>query len=78
MGKNMMRAVALTGAVAMLAVVPATASAKPTITMSGSTSVAPLAALLARKYLKVCNGCVNFKLLQGGSDVGVADVAQGA
>jgi phosphate transport system substrate-binding protein len=77
MRRNLMRAVALTGALAMLASIPAVASAKPTITMSGSTSVAPLAALLARKYVKVCNHCVNFKLLQGGSDVGVADVAAG-
>ena len=32
--------------------VPATASAAPVITFSGSTSVAPLASLLARQYLK--------------------------
>ncbi len=57
--------------------VPAAASAKPTITMSGSTSVAPLAALLAKKYLTACGHCVNFKLLQGGSDIGIADVAAG-
>src|ERR1044072_7487661 len=57
--------------------VPAAAIAKPTITMSGSTSVAPLAALLAKKYVAVCNHCVNFKLLQGGSDVGISDVASG-
>jgi phosphate transport system substrate-binding protein len=56
---------------------PAGAAAKPTITMSGSTSVAPLASLLARKYLSVCGHCVNFKLLQGGSDIGVADAAAG-
>jgi phosphate transport system substrate-binding protein len=56
---------------------PSAAAAKPVITMSGSTSVAPLAALLASKYLKACHHCVSFKLLQGGSDVGVADVAAG-
>ena len=56
---------------------PAAAAAKPTITMSGSTTVAPLAALLAKKYLSACGHCVNFKLLQGGSDIGVADVAAG-
>jgi phosphate transport system substrate-binding protein len=50
---------------------------KPTISMSGSTSVAPLAALLAAKYEKVCGHCVVFRLLQGGSDVGVADVSHG-
>jgi phosphate transport system substrate-binding protein len=53
------------------------AKRKPTISMSGSTSVAPLAALLAQKYEKVCGHCVVFRLLQGGSDVGVADVAHG-
>ena len=57
--------------------VPATASAAPVITFSGSTSVAPLASLLARQYLKQYPGRVKFKLAQGGSDVGVADVAAG-
>jgi phosphate transport system substrate-binding protein len=57
--------------------VPAYADAKPTITMSGSTSVAPLAAKLARAYVGSCGHCVQFKLLQGGSDVGVADVSRG-
>lgn len=79
--KNRLRRVGLLSALALVAAVPAVtpaaASAKATITMSGSTSVAPLAALLARKYLNVCKHCVNFKLLQGGSDIGVADVAAG-
>jgi phosphate transport system substrate-binding protein len=61
----------------LAAVVPGTASATPTITMSGSTSVAPLATLLAKEYLKTHKGKVKFKLAQGGSDVGVADVAAG-
>lgn len=56
---------------------PATAAAKPTITMSGSTTVAPLAALLIKKYLSVCNHCAVFKLLQGGSNIGISDVARG-
>lgn len=55
---------------------PASA-AKPVVTMSGSTSVAPLAEALARGYLKAFPNTVTFKLLQGGSDVGVADVARG-
>ncbi|MDX6686045.1 MAG: phosphate transport system substrate-binding protein [Baekduia sp.] len=59
------------------AVVPGTASATPVITMSGSTSVAPLATLLAKAYVKAHPGKVKFKLAQGGSDVGVADVAAG-
>jgi phosphate transport system substrate-binding protein len=59
------------------AAIPATASAIPVITMSGSTSVAPLASLLAKGYLKQYPKRVKFKLAQGGSDVGVADVAAG-
>jgi len=55
----------------------ASAAAKPTVTMSGSTSVAPLAAKLAKRYLGACHHCVRFKLLQGGSDVGISDVAHG-
>jgi phosphate transport system substrate-binding protein len=45
--------------------------------MSGSTSVAPLAGKLAKAYVAACKHCVQFKLLQGGSDVGIADVARG-
>jgi phosphate transport system substrate-binding protein len=66
---------AAAGAVA--AVVPGAASATPVITMSGSTSVAPLATLLAKSYVKSHPGKVKFKLAQGGSDVGIADVAAG-
>jgi phosphate transport system substrate-binding protein len=68
-------AVAVVAAVA----IPASASAASVVTMSGSTSVAPLAGLLARSYLntKHLKGKVRFKLAQGGSDVGVADVAAG-
>jgi phosphate transport system substrate-binding protein len=74
----------LTAAVAALAPSAASArpaeaniAAKPTITMSGSTSVAPLAVKLIKAYLKQFPGRVGFKLSQGGSDVGVADVAAG-
>ena len=35
----------------LAAVVPAAAQATPVITMSGSTSVAPLATLLAKSYV---------------------------
>jgi phosphate transport system substrate-binding protein len=57
--------------------VPSTAAARSTISMSGSTSVAPLAAKLARGYLKRFPHSVTFRLAQGGSDIGVADVAAG-
>jgi phosphate transport system substrate-binding protein len=70
----------LTAAVVLVAVAPgapADTSAKriTTITMSGSTSVAPLAARLAQKYVQ--NHNVQFRLSQGGSDVGISDVAHG-
>jgi len=65
-------------AAAALLALPASAVAKTdVITMSGSTSVAPLAAKLARAYLKQYPRRVKFKLAQGGSDIGVADVAAG-
>jgi phosphate transport system substrate-binding protein len=70
-------AAALLAALLPAVAVPAAALAKPTITMSGSTSVAPLAAKLARAYISSCHHCVTFKLLQGGSDIGVSDVAHG-
>jgi phosphate transport system substrate-binding protein len=57
--------------------VDAKAAAKPVITMSGSTSVAPLASKLIKGYLKAHPGVAEFKLAQGGSDVGVADVGAG-
>lgn len=65
----------LMAGVAFLAV-PGAAQAKTTITISGSTTVAPLVDLLARQYVKV-NKRVGFKLLQGGSDIGISDVARG-
>jgi phosphate transport system substrate-binding protein len=77
MSRNRPLAVVAALALSASLVVPATAAAKETITMSGSTTVAPLAALLAKKYLSVCGHCVSFKLLQGGSDVGISDVAAG-
>ena len=70
---GMCAAVAVIGAAAL----PAGAAAQPVITMSGSTSVAPLARLLAGAYIKQYPGRVKFRLTQGGSDVGVNDVAFG-
>jgi phosphate transport system substrate-binding protein len=61
---------------ALAAVAPGAApAATPVITMSGSTSVAPLATVLAKEYVKTHK--VKFKLAQGGSDVGIADVGAG-
>ena len=62
--------------VALLAV-PMAAQAKSTITLSGSTSVAPLATKLAKGYLKAKPGKAKFRILQGGSDIGIADVSRG-
>jgi phosphate transport system substrate-binding protein len=56
---------------------PAVASAKPTITVSGSTSIAPLTRELFKGYLKAKPGSVKFVLTEGGSDIGVNDVARG-
>lgn len=72
-------AVATASAVALAAPASGAAAAKKTtITMSGSTSVAPLAALLIKGYLKgPGKNKVSFKLAQGGSDVGIGDVARG-
>ena len=70
-------AVAAIGGLAVPAAAPAVAAAKPTISLSGSTTVAPLAALLIKRYLTACNHCARFKLLQGGSNIGVSDVAHG-
>jgi phosphate transport system substrate-binding protein len=47
------------------------------ITISGSTSVAPLAVKLIKGYLRRYPGRAQFKLAQGGSDIGVADAAAG-
>lgn len=76
-----MTRIRLTPALALVATLGATlpsdAQAKPRITMSGSTSVFPLAAELAKTYLEVKGKVASFKLLQGGSDIGIADVARG-
>ncbi|HZV74246.1 MAG TPA: phosphate ABC transporter substrate-binding protein [Conexibacter sp.] len=63
--------------VAALALAAPAALAKTTITMSGSTSVAPLVRALAIKYVALHPGKVGFKLQQGGSDIGINDVAHG-
>lgn len=71
--------VGLTFAAVLAVAVPTSASAIPVITASGSTSVAPLYGQLAKTYIKSrkLKGKLRFKLAQGGSDVGVSDVAQG-
>lgn len=63
-------------ALGLAAAAPA-APAKTTISMSGSTSVYPLAVALAKKYVKTKPGEVSFRILQGGSDIGINDAARG-
>jgi phosphate transport system substrate-binding protein len=66
-------------AIAASAVAAPVASAKDTITMSGSTSVYPLIAGLATKYTQGGPGAgkVRFVVQQGGSDTGITDVSRG-
>ena len=80
MSRRGTRLLAIVAAVSMLAVVPAAAQAKgkKIITISGSTSVYPLTVKLASKFIKTKKGKqYGFKILQGGSNVGVSDVAKG-
>jgi phosphate transport system substrate-binding protein len=76
MSSNKCRAFVATALIGLAGAVAPAAAGATTITLSGSTSVAPLAAKLASKYVKQNKG-VSFKLLQGGSDIGIADVARG-
>ncbi|HEX6781642.1 MAG TPA: phosphate ABC transporter substrate-binding protein [Solirubrobacterales bacterium] len=56
----------------------ATAAQAATITMSGSTSIAPLATKLAKAFLQSPQGKGNkVVILQGGSDIGITDVSRG-
>jgi phosphate transport system substrate-binding protein len=57
--------------------VPAAASALTTISISGATASFPLVQLLANKYVKVHPHKYKFKITQGGSTVGITDVAAG-
>jgi phosphate transport system substrate-binding protein len=57
--------------------VPAAANAA-SLTMSGSTSIAPLATKLAKKFVKTRAGKGSkIVILQGGSDIGITDVSRG-
>lgn len=67
----------LAGATATLALGAGAATAEAaSVTMSGSTSVAPLATKLAKAYVKKKPG-TKFVILQGGSDIGITDVSRG-
>ena len=69
-------------AATLLVAAPSTATTtraakKPVITMSGSTSVYPLAVKLATAYNKAYPKRASFKILQGSTDIGINDVARG-
>ncbi len=69
---------AVIAALSLFVSVPAAAQAKKIITISGSTSVFPLETLLARAWIKTKQGKkFGFRILQGGSNVGVSDVSKG-
>jgi phosphate transport system substrate-binding protein len=69
---------AVIAALSLFAAVPAAAQAKKIITISGSTSVFPLETQLARAWIKTKKGKkYGFRILQGGSNVGISDVAKG-
>jgi phosphate transport system substrate-binding protein len=72
--RRLLIAAAAVGALGV-ATAPATALAAPTISISGATASYPLVSLLAAKYVKLKRGTVKFKITQGGSTVGINDVA---
>jgi phosphate transport system substrate-binding protein len=57
--------------------VPAIASATSVITISGATASFPLVQLLAHKYSKLEHNKVAFRISQGGTTIGINDVAAG-
>lgn len=73
------RLLAVAAALAVCAPLTAAAMAPAaTITMSGSTSIAPLATQLAKSFVKTSAGAGNkVVILQGGSDIGITDVSRG-
>lgn len=72
-------ALALTLAAATAIVAPGVAAtsalATPTISISGATASYPLVSLLAAKYVRLKPHTVKFKIAQGGTQVGINDVA---
>ncbi len=75
MKKRLLAAVA---ALAVCAPLTAASAHAATITMSGSTSVAPLATKLAKAFVGTPQGKGNkVVILQGGSDIGITDVSRG-
>lgn len=76
MTRHRIRALAVTLTLAFTITTAQAAFAAKSITMSGSTSIAPLATKLAKAFIKSHKG-YKFVILQGGSDVGITDVSRG-
>jgi phosphate transport system substrate-binding protein len=70
--------IALAAAGVLGVAAPAAANATSLITISGATSSYPLVALLAAKYVKLHPHKIRFKIAQGGTGVGIADVKAGS
>jgi len=56
---------------------PAAANATSLVTISGATASYPLVSLLAQRYVKLHPGKTRFKITQGGTTVGITNVANG-
>ncbi|HXW58026.1 MAG TPA: substrate-binding domain-containing protein [Solirubrobacteraceae bacterium] len=69
--------IALTVAGVLGVVAPASAAAVSVITISGATASYPLVSLLAQKYVKLYPHKFKFKIAQGGTQIGINDVAAG-
>ena len=76
---NRTRLFALGALLACASLTAAASATAATITMSGSTSIAPLATKLAKAFVNQPGnkGKVKFVILQGGSDIGITDVSRG-
>ncbi len=70
------RRLALITCLVLLGPAASLAAAKTIISMSGSTSVYPLAVQLATAY-NALHRSVGFRIFQGGSNIGIQDVAHG-
>jgi phosphate transport system substrate-binding protein len=70
--------VALAAAGVLGVAAPAASDATSLVTMSGATASYPLVALLAAKYVKLHPNKIRFKIAQGGTTVGIADVKAGS
>lgn len=78
MSTKRIRLAAMVTALALFAAVPVSAQAKQTISISGSTTVFPLETALAKAFIKTKKGKkFSFRILQGGSNVGISDVSKG-